>query len=294
MPADLLASRAMRILVTGARGMLGRTLARHLADHELILASTTDFDIRDARATQDALKAARPDVVIHGAAFTAVDRCETEVEAAFGVNGTGTVNVAVASHRAGARLIAISTDYVFSGDLDRPYVETDPTDPRTMYGKSKLAGEMAVRTHCPDHLILRIAWLYGSGGPSFVHTMLKLGAQAGDPLKVVNDQHGNPTSCDAVAGHLRRLLDVPTAGTLHLTCEGEATWFELTQAIFSLRGLGRGVLPCSTAEFPRPAPRPKNSRLDNRGLRALGLPPMPNWREALEAFLASEPAPSSP
>jgi dTDP-4-dehydrorhamnose reductase len=274
----------MRILVTGAKGMLGRTLARHLADHELVLADIDDFDLTDAQATQDAVASAQPDVILHPAAFTAVDKCESAVEAAFAVNHTGSANVAVAAHRAGARLIAFSTDYVFSGDLERPYVETDAPAPKTVYGQSKLAGEAAVRTHCPDHLILRIAWLYGAGGPSFVHTMLKLGAQGGDPLTVVDDQHGNPTSCDAVARHVKMLLDVPAAGTLHLTCEGETTWHGFTKAIFELKGLGRGVTPCTTEAFPRPAPRPASSRLDNRGLRALHLPPLPHWREALETF----------
>lgn len=279
----------MRILLTGAKGMLGRTLARRLHDHELILVDQEEFDLRDASATRSALEAAKPDVVVHSAAFTAVDKCETEVETAFAVNGVGSAHIALGAHAVGARLIAISTDYVFSGQADRPYVETDPTGPRTVYGQSKLAGEEAIRTHCPDHLILRIAWLYGQGGPSFIHTMGKLGAQDGKPLRVVDDQRGNPTSCDAVADHVAQLLDVPTAGTLHLTCEGETTWFGLTQTLFELRGHSRGLEPCTTAEFPRPAPRPANSRLDNRGLRLLGQPPLPHWREALERFFVEHP-----
>lgn len=279
----------MRILVTGAKGMLGRTLARHLGPHELTLADVDDFDLTDARATDEAIRAARPDVVIHGAAFTAVDRCETEVDAAFAVNATGSAHVAVAAHRAGARLVAVSTDYVFSGDLDRPYVETDRADPRTVYGKSKWAGEEAIRAHCPDHTIVRIAWLYGQGGPSFVHTMARLGRQAGDPLRVVDDQRGNPTSCDAVAAKIAELLEVPTAGTLHLTCEGQTTWYGLTVDLFERLGLDRPVEPCTTAAFPRPAPRPANSRLDNRGLRALGLSEMPSWEAALDRFLRDHP-----
>lgn len=280
----------MRILVTGGRGMLGRTLARCLADHELTLVDVDDFDLTDAKATVDGVAAARPEVIIHGAAFTAVDKCESEVEAAFAVNQNGSAHVAIAAHRLGARLIAISTDYVFSGDADQPYVETDPTEPRTVYGQSKLAGERAIRAHCPDHTILRIAWLYGQGGPSFVHTMARLGAQEGAPLTVVDDQHGNPTSCDAVAQKIRSLLDVPTAGTFHLTCEGETTWYGFTRTLFDRSGLTRRVEPCPTEAFPRPAPRPKSSRLDNRGLRALGLSPMPHWQDALDAFLRDHPA----
>ena len=281
----------MRILVTGAKGMLGRTLARHLSqqNHDLILTDVADFDLTNAQATDLAVREAKPDLIIHSAAFTAVDRCETEVETAFAVNHTGSANIATSAQRIGARLFAISTDYVFSGDSEHPYVETDTPGPKTVYGQSKLAGEIAVQTHCPDHLILRIAWLYGAGGPSFVHTMLRLGAQEGDALKVVNDQHGNPTSCDAVARQIVRLIHVPTAGTLHLTCEGEATWYDFTTAIFEVRGFKRGVEPCGTEAYPRPAPRPHNSRLDNRALRALGVDPMPHWRDELQAFFRDHP-----
>lgn len=279
----------MKVLITGAKGMLGRTLARHLEDHELVLVDIDDFDLTDARATHDAIAAASPDTVVHCAAMTAVDKCETEADAAYKVNALACGNLASACHKAGARLIAISTDYVFDGALDRPYHEYDPTGPKSVYGASKLAGEQAIRAHCPDHLICRIAWLYGAGGPSFVHTMLKLGAQGGDPLKVVNDQHGNPTSCDAVAAHIARLLHVPLSGVCHLTCEGETTWHAFTQRIFELKGFDRGVNPCTTDEFPRPAPRPANSRLEKRVLRLAGLPPMPHWDEALKAFLEANP-----
>lgn len=279
----------MKILVTGAQGMLGRTLLAHLKDHDAVGVDIGDFDLGDPSATQAALQTHRPDVVIHGAAMTAVDKCETEQDTAYRVNGLGSANIAAASRAVGARIIAISTDYVFEGQLDRPYHEYDPTGPRSVYGASKLAGEEAIRAHNPDHLICRIAWLYGAGGPSFVHTMLKLGAQGGDPLKVVNDQHGNPTSCDAVAAHLVRLLDVPLSGVCHLTCEGETTWHAFTQAIFALKGFDRGVNPCTTDEYPRPAPRPANSRLDKRVLRLAGLPEMPHWKDALEAFLRAYP-----
>lgn len=279
----------MRVMITGASGMLGRSLARHLQAHELTLVGTKDFDLTDALATNEFVFQAKPDVVIHCAAFTAVDRCESEVERAFAVNATGSANLARACFRSGARLIAISTDYVFSGDLDRPYVETDPTGPRTVYGQSKLAGEEAIQRLCPDHTILRVAWLYGQGGPSFVHTLSRLGRQSGDALKVVDDQIGNPTSCDSVAAHTSLLLDVPTAGILHLTCEGSTSWYGFTQAIFAELGLSRGLEPCGTSEFPRPAPRPANSQLDNRGLRALGLPAMSAWQDSLRQFFEDFP-----
>ncbi|HEY3355904.1 MAG TPA: dTDP-4-dehydrorhamnose reductase [Polyangia bacterium] len=279
----------MKIVVTGGRGMLGRTLARRLADHEVAILDLPETDIADARALDAALAALRPQAVIHCAAMTAVDRCEAEPDAAFRANAVGSANVARACGRLGARLIALSTDYVFPGDGPRPYHEWDAPGPRTVYGQSKLAGEEAIRAHCPDHLILRIAWLYGPGGPSFVHAMLKLGADGGGPLKVVSDQIGNPTSTDAVAARIQELLEVPIAGTLHLTCEGEASWFELAQAIFTQRPTARPVVACATEEYPRPAPRPRNSRLEKRALRLHGLSPMPHWRDALGRFFAEHP-----
>lgn len=279
----------MRILITGGRGMLGRTLQRQLADHELVVADLPEVDITRIAPVTAALASFRPQVVIHAAAMTAVDRCEGERDLAFAVNGIGSANVAIACQRAGVRLIALSTDYVFPGDADRPYHEGDAPGPRTVYGQSKLAGEAAVRAHCPDHVILRIAWLYGAGGPSFIHAMLKLGAAAGAAAQVVDDQHGNPTSTTAVATAIRQLLDAPIAGTVHATCEGEATWYGLAQAIWEARGFTRGLTPCTTAAFPRPAPRPANSRLEKRALRLHGLQPMPHWRDALDIFLKDHP-----
>ncbi|MGD0092794.1 MAG: dTDP-4-dehydrorhamnose reductase [Planctomycetota bacterium] len=279
----------MKILITGGKGMLGRTLQRHLAGHTLALADLPEVDLTDLGAINAAIASFRPETVIHCAAMTAVDKCESESDQAYRINALGSAHTAISCHRHGARLIAISTDYVFSGELGRPYHEWDAPGPRTVYGASKLAGELAVRAHCPDHVIARIAWLYGPGGPSFVHTMLKLGTQAGGPLKVVDDQLGNPTSTDAVAERLKDLLKTPLAGTFHLTCEGEATWYAFTQAIFAARGIKRPVLPCTTQEFPRPAPRPANSRLEKRALRLCNLAPMPQWQESLARFLRENP-----
>jgi dTDP-4-dehydrorhamnose reductase len=277
------------VLITGGTGMLGRTLVRRLAGRQVVALGSRDLDVSDARACAAVLAAHRPRVVIHCAAMTAVDRCESESEAAWRTNAVGSANIAVACQRHGARLVAISTDYVFRGDLDRPYCEWDATGARTVYGASKCAGEEAVRAHCPDHLIARVAWLYGPGGPSFVHTMLKLGTQGVAPLKVVADQLGNPTSTDAVADALIPLLDEPLAGTVHLTCEGETSWCDFARAIFTARGVTRDVVACTTAEFLRPAPRPANSRLDKLALRLHGRPPMQDWKAALLRFLAEFP-----
>lgn len=279
----------MKVLLTGGRGMLGRTLVSELTDFEVIPTDLPEADITDASGLDRLLKQHRPDAVIHCAAMTAVDKCETEKELAFRLNAFGTANAASACHRNGVRLIAISTDYVFDGALNRPYHEFDvPNGGNTVYGQSKFAGEQQVRTLCPNHVIARISWLYGKGGPSFVHTMVKLADGTRPELKVVNDQIGNPTSTTAVARGLRSILRRPElAGTFHLTCEGEATWYDFACEIFRQLELGQKVVPCGTADFPRPAPRPANSRLDKMMLRLAGLPPMPDWKDALREFLAS-------
>lgn len=281
----------MKVLLTGGRGMLGRTLAEELAaDFELVVTDLPEADITDENMIDAVIAAHHPDAVIHCAAMTAVDRCEAEQELAYRLNARGTANVAAACDRHQVRLIAISTDYVFDGNATRPYHEFDSaTGGATIYGKSKFAGEEAVRELCANHAICRISWLYGHGGPSFVHAMLKLADGTRPTLKVVADQHGNPTSAYAVARELRALLNRPLLrGTFHMTCEGEATWAEFAEEIFRLTGISQRIEPCTTAEFPRAAPRPLNSRLEKRALRLAGLPPMPDWREALAEFLRRE------
>lgn len=277
----------MRIVITGGKGMLGRTLQRQLNDHQLHIADLPEVDLLQAKLFDQLLGDWRPEAVIHCAAMTQVDLCEQQPEAAFRVNAAATANVASACHRHQVRLLAISTDYVFSGDLDRPYHEFDATGPKTAYGKSKLAGEEMIRSLCPDHVIARTAWLYGENGPSFVHTMLSLADGTRPELKVVHDQIGNPTSTTALANHLQILLENrELAGTFHLTCEGEASWYELATEIFAISKRKQVVKPCTSMEYPRPAPRPKNSRLDKMRLRLHGLPTMPHWRQTLQEFLA--------
>ena len=222
--------------------------------------------------------------------MTAVDACETDTEKAFALNASGSANVAWACAQQQCRLIAISTDYVFDGTLDRPYSEFDQADGgESIYGQSKFAGEETIRLICADHVICRISWLYGAGGPSFVHTMMKLADGTRPRLKVVSDQIGNPTSCLAVARQLRNIINNrELTGTFHMTCEGEASWADFAEEIFRLAKVEQQVLRCTTAEFPRPAPRPANSRLDNMRLRLNHLPPMPHWKEALAEFMETE------
>ena len=277
----------MKILITGGKGMLGRTLCAELREHQVLVADLPEINITDAAGIDAICRACKPDVLIHCAAMTAVDRCENCPDMAWKINTIGSANVASACHRNGIRLIAISTDYVFSGDSERPYTEFDtPTGGINIYGQSKWAGEQAIRTHCPNHVIARISWLYGPGGPSFVHTMLKLADGSRDVLKVVNDQHVNPTSTFAVVRALRKIIVRPElVGTFHLTCEGEATWYDFACKIFALAGVAQKVVPCFSDEYVTPAHRPANSRLEKKMLVLCGLPPMPHWEDELRDFL---------
>ena len=281
----------MKILITGGKGMLGRTLQKELAEHEIIVADLPEWDITDDTGFVTKVGEVKPNLIIHCAAMTKVDDCEAKRELAFKLNEEGSRNVALAAKTCGARLFAISTDYVFSGEPPQePWAwgEMDIPRPRTVYGASKFAGEQMIQMILPEAVIIRIAWLYGAGGPSFVHTMAKLGAQEGSPLKVVNDQRGNPTSTKVVADVIKFLMTKPdVSGIVHGTCEDQCTWYDLTLELFRLLGLSREVLPCTTDEFPRPAPRPHNSALKKSVLNLLGYR-TPNWKIALEEFVRSE------
>ncbi|MBQ4471335.1 MAG: dTDP-4-dehydrorhamnose reductase [Kiritimatiellae bacterium] len=281
----------MKIVITGGKGMLGRTLQKELSAHDIVIADLPDWDITDSDSFTSKLCTAAPDAVIHCAAMTKVDDCETNRDMAFKLNEEGSRNVALACKVCGARLIAISTDYVFSGEPPKEpwaWSETDIPRPRTVYGASKFAGEQMIQMILPDAVILRIAWLYGAGGPSFVHTMAKLGAQEGSALKVVADQRGNPTSCKVVADEIAFLLNKShVSGIVHGTCEDQCSWYDLTVELFRLLNLKREVVPCTTEEFPRPAPRPRNSALKKSVLNLLGYR-TPRWQDALADFVADE------
>ena len=281
----------MKILITGGKGMLGRTLQRELAGHEIIVADLPEWDISDDTGFVAKVCEAKPELIVHCAAMTKVDDCETNRDLAFRLNEDGSRNVALAAKACGARLFAISTDYVFSGEPPREpwaWSETDIPRPRTVYGASKFAGEQMIQMLLPEAVIIRIAWLYGAGGPSFVHTMAKLGAQEGAPLKVVKDQRGNPTSTKTVADVIKFLMTKSdVSGIVHGTCEDQCTWYDLTVELFRLLGLKREVVPCTTEEFSRPAPRPHNSALKKSVLNLLGYR-TPKWQDALAEFVKKE------
>lgn len=276
----------MRILVTGAQGQLGRAIAHQGSEHELFLLGREQLDITQESAVQALFCNVKPEAVVHCAAYTNVDGAESDPEGAFKVNAIGSQNVAAACLELGARLVHISTDYVFDGEAIKSYREFDRVNPQSVYGTTKWQGEELVRQILGRHYILRTAWLYGDGN-NFVRTMLRL-ADEQPFLKVVHDQIGSPTSTADLARAIFRLLQSDAYGTYHATCQGQCSWYEFAQEIFLQAGRKIEVRPVTTADFPRPARRPAHSVLDNYMLRMTVGDPMRPWQQALQDYLASE------
>jgi len=278
----------MKILLTGAAGQLGRALQAAAARQgwEAVATDLSDLDITDAREVRDRLRRHRPEAVINAAAATRVDDLEADRDLAFRVNSLGPRNLAVACRRLDLKLVHLSSDYVFDGAKTEPYVEWDAPAPLSVYGWSKLLGERAVREQCPNHFIVRTAWLYGLPGPNFVQAILARARSLapGQELKVVHDQRGTPTSALALAPQLLALVATVAFGTYHATCQGVATWYDFAGLILKTAGLATPLRPCTTAAFPRPAPRPANSVLANRMLQLEGLDLMPDWQAAFAQF----------
>ncbi len=289
---------AETLLVTGCRGQLGSDLVKYFSDsYSVIGCDVSEFDLTDRDAVCRAVEAARPALVIHAAAFTDVDGCESSEETAMAVNSIGTRNVAEASRELGARLIYYSTDYVFDGTKKAPYTENDRPNPKTVYGRSKLAGEEHVKATLENYAILRLAWVYGYYGKNFVRTMIKLGyeqtraVQRGEiiqPLKVVDDQTGNPTWTMEIARQTNAVINGRCRGVFHCTAEGETSWYNLARRIFETLGMEIQIRPCSTEQFPRPAPRPAYSSLENLRLKQENVNMMRPWDDALEDFLLTK------
>lgn len=277
----------MRWLVLGSRGQLGTDLMSVLAEQgqPAVGLDYPDVDITDQDSVAGALAHAEPDVVVNAAAYTAVDAAEQDEQVAFAVNGHGPAVIAGAiAQRPGVRMIQISTDYVFAGDAAEPYPEDAPTGPRSAYGRTKLAGEEAVRERLPDRgYVVRTAWLYGENGHNFVKTMLRLEAEH-DTVSVVSDQVGQPTWSRDLAEQLVRLGgSAAPAGIYHGTNSGQCSWQEFTQEIFRIAGADPArVLPTTTDSFPRPAPRPAYSVLAHQGWERAGMSGMRDWREAAQ------------
>jgi dTDP-4-dehydrorhamnose reductase len=277
----------MRLLVTGAGGMLGFDVVRaaRTAGDDVIALTHAELDVTDAGAVATAIADARVDAVINCAAWTDVDGAETDPDGAHAANGDAAGALARAAAAAGTRLVHVSTDYVFDGDRPAdapPYVESDATGPRSVYGASKLAGERAVEAAGGSHAIARSSWLFGVGGRNFAATMLALAADR-DEVTVVDDQVGCPTATAHLAPALLELARSDAQGVFHVAGAGHTSWHDFAVEIFRQAGTGTRVLPCTTAEMPRPAPRPAFSALASERPDAPVLPP---WQEGLATYLS--------
>lgn len=280
-----MSGNALTLLVTGANGQLGQELVRMSDDRVRIVGYGRDrLDITDLEQCREALAAVRPDAVIHAAAYTGVDKAEADPDEAYRVNALGTRNLAIAVREQGAKLCYVSTDYVFNGRGTSPYNEYDNTDPQSVYGKSKRAGEVLLQSLSDRYFIVRTSWVYGKYGNNFVKTMLKLAA-ARDSVTVVEDQIGSPTYTYDLAKFLIELAQTEAYGIYHASNTGTCSWYEFARAIFEESGIAIRTEPCTTEQFPRPAPRPAYSVMDHAAIRQNGLTDLRPWREALRAFL---------
>ena len=269
---------SMPLLVTGAKGMLGQDLCPILEDagYEVIETDVDTLDITNAEQVNQVLKDKMPEVVIHCAAYTNVDKAEEDLKTAELINVTGTENIADACGKLGITMVYISTDYVFDGTKDSPYTPQDKPNPINNYGMTKYEGEEAVRSFCEKHYIARTSWLYGHHGKNFVETMLSLKDK--EELKVVDDQIGCPTWTVELANGILKLLDSKPYGTYHVCGSGHTTWYGFAKEIFKLSGLEVNLKPCTTDEFPRAAKRPAFSIMENEGICR-------NWQFALKDYL---------
>jgi dTDP-4-dehydrorhamnose reductase len=268
-----------RILITGGSGQLAHAIRQIWTGHELVVPEESQLDLGMEAAIHSVMEKVRPAVVLNLGAFTQVDRCEAEPELAMRVNGTAVGWLAEACDAQDALLIQISTDYVFDGTGTRPYREDDPTNPVSVYGRTKLEGEKQ-SAGCHRHLIVRTSWLYDGWGKNFFNTMLNAAAQ-GKQFRVVDDQRGAPTTCRALARQLMMAVEQDWQGLVHATCQGETTWYEFAKAIFAAKGIPADLVPCTTAEYLTPARRPAYSILDATHRRSLGSDLMPDWQDAL-------------
>ena len=277
----------MRVLITGGGGQVGHELAAAFSGDDVTLSDHRSLDVTDRGAVLAAATSTRPDVILHAAAWTAVDACEGDPDHAFAVNALGTRHVSEAARRVGARVVFFSTDYVFDGTKDTPYVEWDAPNPQSVYGRSKLAGERELAGE-PDATVVRLSWVCGYHGGNMVKTVLRLAGEHRE-LAFVDDQRGHPTFAEDVAPLVRRLVAERRPGLFHVTNQGVVSWYEFARAVFEAAGHDpTRIRPIATAELdpPRPAPRPSNSVLDNMSLRLQGLPLLPDYRSSLDRLVA--------
>jgi dTDP-4-dehydrorhamnose reductase len=277
----------VKILITGAAGQLGTDLTRVAAEdrhHQVVAADRARLDVADRDMVLGALTELRPDLVVHAGAWTAVDACERDPQRAWRANALACRHVAEGVAMVGAHLVSISTDYVFDGKMARPYHEWDPTNPQSVYGRSKLGGEREILGRVPGAAVVRTSWLCGAHGTNMVKTVLRLAA-GGGPLRFVDDQRGSPTFSRDLAGMILDLGVGRRPGVFHVTNQGATTWYEFARQVVGFAGLDPAMVePVATADLspPRAAPRPANSVLDNAALRLSGVPLLPDYREPLE------------
>lgn len=276
----------MRVLVTGVKGQLGYDVLKVLQSRnmECLGVDIEQFDITDAKAASDFIKDYHPGMVVHCSAYTAVDKAEDDRERCMAVNVGGTRNIAAACSEIEAKIVYISTDYVFPGTGDSEYDVDDPTGPLNVYGKSKLDGELAVRELTYKHFIVRISWVFGKNGNNFVKTMLRLGKERSE-VNVVCDQFGSPTYTADLAELLYDMVTTEEYGIYHATNEGFCSWAEFAQEIFRQAGYPTRVNPIPTSEYPTRAARPQNSRMSKKSLDDAGFRRLPPWQDALARYL---------
>lgn len=279
-----------KIIITGCNGQLGRAMNRELEgnkEYELVNTDVQDLDITDIEAVECFVESVRPYAIVNCAAHTAVDACEKQLDLAYKINAIGPRNLAIAAEKYGAKLVHVSTDYVFGGDADRPYTEFDRTEPKSAYGRTKLAGEEFVKSFSNHYFIVRTAWLYGEG-KNFLRTMLSL-SETHDEITVVDDQIGSPTSTAQLAKAIAYLLPTDSYGIYHGTCEGFCSWADFTEAIFKKTKKSTKVVRVSTHEYmtahPASAPRPLYSVLDNYMFRLTGGYTFAGWESALDDYI---------
>ncbi len=278
-----------KILVTGCNGQLGREINSFYRDRngiELINTDVDELDITNIKDVTDLVESEKPYAIINCAAYTAVDACETNEDIAFKVNVIGPRNLSIAARAVGARMIHISTDYVFDGTKQTPYYESDPICPQSVYGKTKAEAEKMVTMFADRFFIFRTAWLYGDG-KNFVRTMLRL-SKDHDEVRVVNDQFGTPTSTAELVKAIDSIMFTRNYGIYHATCEGSCNWAEFASEIFKLAGKDTKVIGISTAEYGAPANRPAHSILENRMLKAVGGYTFCDWHDAIKTYLEQE------
>jgi dTDP-4-dehydrorhamnose reductase len=279
----------MRVLISGGTGQLGRALLRTAPLADCFAPDRQRLNLTDFDALWTEVKQFAPDIIIHAAAMTDVDGCEREPDTAWRINALATQQMAAAAQEVGARLVYVSTNFVFDGEADEPYHEFAKPAPISIYGASKLGGEDAVRTLCPKHYVVRTAMVYDENGRNFVNTMLRL-AQTHDSLTVVNDQYGNPTYAHDLALAIWKLIEQPSYGTFHLTNQGETSWFDWAVEIFRLSEVDIRVEPIPAASYQRAARPPRNGVLANLAGAARGIE-LPHWQDALARCLAKRSTP---